>query len=131
MKADPMAHHTIKNGYDQLVTRLNRAPQGAPPSVLLNRILAMLMNEKEAGLLGLLPIRPFTAERAARTWKMPVREARLILDQLAGRALLVDIEEGAALLDAFMASDAERREVELLDRWVELEGGWDEDEALL
>ena len=57
-----MAHRTVKSGYDQLVTRLNRAPQGAPPSELLNRILAMLMNEREAGLLALLPIKPFTAE---------------------------------------------------------------------
>jgi len=87
-----MAHRTIKNSYDQLVTRLNKAPQGAPPSALLNRILAMLMNEKEAGLLALLPIRPFTAGKAARIWKMPLAEARRILNELAGRALLVDIE---------------------------------------
>ena len=41
-----MAHRTAKSGYDNLVERLNRAPQGAPPSRLLNRILAMLMNDK-------------------------------------------------------------------------------------
>ena len=87
-----MAHRTVKSGYDQLVTRLNRAPQGAPPSELLNRILAMLMNEREAGLLALLPIKPFTAEKAARYWKMPLAEAQAILEELAGRALLVDIE---------------------------------------
>jgi Pyruvate/2-oxoacid:ferredoxin oxidoreductase delta subunit len=87
-----MAHRTVKTGYDQLVTRLNRSPQGAPPSVLLNRILAMLMNEKEAGLLALLPIRPFTAAQAARTWKLPPAAARNILEELAERALLVDIE---------------------------------------
>ncbi len=87
-----MAHRTVKNRYDQLVTRLNRAPQGAPPSELLNRILALLMSEKEAGLLALLPIKPFTAEKAARNWKMPLAEARGILAELAGRALLVDIE---------------------------------------
>jgi len=87
-----MAHRTVKSGYDELVARLNRAPQGAPPSALLNRILAMMMNEREAGLLALLPIKPFTAARAARIWKMPVTEARHILEALAGRALLVDIE---------------------------------------
>ena len=87
-----MAHRTVKTGYDDLVTRLNRAPQGAPPSELLNRILAMLMNEREAGLLALLPIKPFTAEKAARFWKMPLAEARVILEEMAGRALLVDIE---------------------------------------
>jgi ferredoxin len=59
---------------------------------LLNRILAMLMNEREAGLLALLPIKPFTAEKAARYWKMPLIEAQVVLEELAGRALLVDIE---------------------------------------
>ncbi len=87
-----MAHRTVKKGYDQLVTRLNKAPQGAPPSALLNRILAILMNEKEAGLLAQLPIKPFTAEVAARAWKLPLTESRNILDELASRALLVDVQ---------------------------------------
>jgi Na+-translocating ferredoxin:NAD+ oxidoreductase RNF subunit RnfB len=88
-----MAHHTIKSSYDALVTRLNKLPQGAPPSKHLNNILALLMDEREAGLLSLLPIRPFTAEKAARAWKMPLAEARVVLDELAGRALLVDVEQ--------------------------------------
>ncbi|MEN8006971.1 MAG: 4Fe-4S dicluster domain-containing protein [Candidatus Krumholzibacteriota bacterium] len=87
-----MAHRTVKSGYDQLVDRLNRFPQGAPPSRLLNRILALLMNEREASLLSLLPIKPFTAEKAAKAWKLPPARARAILEELAGRALLVDIE---------------------------------------
>jgi len=87
-----MAHHTVKNGYSELVARLNKVPQGAPASELLNKILAMLMNEKEAGLVALLPIKPFTAEVAAKAWKMPLVDARLILDELASRALLVDVE---------------------------------------
>jgi len=87
-----MAHRTVKTGYDELVTRLNRAPQGAPPSELLNRILAMLMDEKEAGLLALLPIKPFTADTAARVWKVSPAEAQGILEKLARRALLVDVE---------------------------------------
>ncbi|MBU2503192.1 4Fe-4S dicluster domain-containing protein [bacterium] len=88
-----MAHRTVKSGYDSFVERLNKAPQGAPPSHLLNRILAMLMSEREAGLLALLPIKPFRAAQAARAWKLPEAEARTILDTLAGRALLVDIEK--------------------------------------
>jgi len=39
-----------------------------------------------------LPIKPFTVERAAGIWKVPVAEAEKILRQLAGRALLVDIK---------------------------------------
>ncbi|MCP4574092.1 MAG: 4Fe-4S dicluster domain-containing protein [bacterium] len=87
-----MAHRTVKAGYVQLVDRLNRAPQGAPPSPLLDRILGMLMNEREAGLLSLMPIKPFTARKAARIWQIPEAEARNICEELAGRALLVDIE---------------------------------------
>lgn len=89
-----MAHRTVRSGYDRFVDRLNRAPQGAPPSLLLNRILAMLMSEREAGLLALLPIKPFDAARAARAWKLPEAEARTVLETLASRALLVDIRRG-------------------------------------
>ncbi|MFO7983446.1 MAG: hypothetical protein R6V08_08355, partial [Desulfuromonadales bacterium] len=38
-----------------------------------------------------LPIRPFTAEQAARNWKMDVGEAQILLQELAGRTLLVDM----------------------------------------
>ena len=65
-----MAHHTLKSGYPQLVDRLNRFPQGAPPSETLYKILAMLFSEREAGLVALLPIKPFTAEQASRVWKL-------------------------------------------------------------
>jgi len=87
-----MAHHTVKQGYLDLVERINRFPQGAPPSELLYQILEMLFSEREAELVSLLPIRPFTAERAAQAWKMPVDSARGVLDKLAGRAVLIDIE---------------------------------------
>ena len=39
-----MAHHTVRSGYRNLVERLNRFPQGAPPSELLYRILEMLFS---------------------------------------------------------------------------------------
>jgi len=87
-----MAHHTVKQAYLDLVERINRFPQGAPPSELLHRILEILFSEREAELVSLLPIRPFTAERAAQVWKMPVDSARVVLDELASRAVLLDIE---------------------------------------
>lgn len=86
-----MAHHLRRSGYSQLVDRLNRFPQGAPPSPLLNNILKILFSEKEANLVSLLPIKPFTAEKAATIWKMSHGEAEKILQRLASRALLVDI----------------------------------------
>src|SRR5512146_2240504 len=75
-----MAHHVAKSGYAELVDRLNRFPQGAPPSDLLFAILKMLFSEREAELVSLLPVRPFTAETAARLWKMPPAEAQKALD---------------------------------------------------
>ncbi|MBW2247525.1 MAG: 4Fe-4S dicluster domain-containing protein [Deltaproteobacteria bacterium] len=88
-----MAHHTTKSGYVQLVDRLNRFPQGAPPSKLLYKILEMLFSEKEAKLVSLLPLRPFSAEKAAYVWKMDRVRTRKILDQLCGRAILLDIQQ--------------------------------------
>jgi ferredoxin len=87
-----MAHAAARTGYQELVKRLNKCPQGAPPSDLLYRILKMLMSEKEASLVALVPIRPFTASTAARAWKTSLPEAQKALDALAGRALLIDIE---------------------------------------
>ena len=88
-----MAHTTLKTSYSELADRLNRFPQGAPPSDLLFNILSMLFSEEEAGLVSLMPIRPFTANKAARIWKKSLAETRKILDELAGRAILVDIEQ--------------------------------------
>ena len=87
-----MAHHTARGAYHDLGDRLNAFPQGAPPSDLLYRILALLFSEREAELVARLPIRPFTAARAARIWRLPETNAAEILDTLAGRAVLLDYE---------------------------------------
>lgn len=86
-----MPHSTIKSGYSKLADRLNRYPQGAPPSELLFKILKMLFSEKEAKLVSLMPIKPFTTKKASRIWKMDLISTQNVLDELAGRAILVDI----------------------------------------
>jgi ferredoxin len=88
-----MAHHTLKSAYSQLADRLNRFPQGAPPTDLLFAILKMLFSEREAGLVASLPIKPFTAQRASEIWQTDLAEARTVLDKLADRGLLVDVED--------------------------------------
>ena len=88
-----MAHHTVKSAYAALTERLNRFPQGAPPSDLLRRILSILFTDREARLVSLRPIKPFTARKAADIWKIPLSEAQKTLDALAGRALLLDMED--------------------------------------
>jgi len=86
-----MAHRTVKSGYQSFTERLNRFPQGAPPSERLFDILKMLIDEREAALLAQIPMKPFTAEKAAKIWKMDVPAARRLLEALADRAMLVDI----------------------------------------
>lgn len=89
-----MAHnHTHGSPYSRLTERLNRFPQGAPASKLLFDILRILMTEKEAGLMAQLPIKPFRAKQAADIWRLSETEAQKVLDELAGRAILVDIEQ--------------------------------------
>ena len=88
-----MAHRTLSSGYSRLVERLNRYPQGAPASDTLYRILEMLFSEREAELVSLLPIKPFTAKTAADAWKMPESEARTVLEELSRRAILVDMDQ--------------------------------------
>jgi ferredoxin len=85
-----MAHQTLKTSYQTLVERLNHLPQGAPPSETLYAILKLLFSEREAGLVALLPVRPFTIPEAARRWKVSESEAQYTLEALASRALLID-----------------------------------------
>jgi ferredoxin len=88
-----MAHLNTRTGYEQLVERLNRFPQGAPPSDLLYAILKLLFSDKEAELVSRLPIKPFTVQTASRAWKKSIPEAQKVLDELSSRAILVDIEQ--------------------------------------
>lgn len=87
-----MAHFTLKSAYRDLVERLNRFPQGAPPSETLYRILRILVSEREAEILSHLPIKPFTALQASQILKMDLVQTLKVLDELARRAILVDVE---------------------------------------
>jgi len=93
-----MAHRTVKNSYSMLADRINKFPQGAPASPLLFSILKMLYSEKEAKLVSQLPIKPFKPGKAAKVWKMKESEATKILNTLATRALLVDIERNGEMI---------------------------------
>ncbi len=85
-----MAHLTSRSAYAQLSARLNLYPQGAPPSAALYRILELLFSAAEAALVAQVPIKPFTARKAAGIWKKSEIEARKALEALAGRGILVD-----------------------------------------
>ncbi len=87
-----MAHHVARSGYAALTDRLNRFPQGVTDSELLIKILRIIFHENEADLVSLLPIRPFTAVKAAAIWKLPLAETQNILNALADKAVLLDTE---------------------------------------
>jgi ferredoxin len=87
-----VAHQSLKSGYARLVDRINLFPQYAPPSSVLNEILKMLFSEQEAKRVSLLPIKPFTAEQAAHIWKIDLPDAQRVLDELASRAILLDVD---------------------------------------
>lgn len=87
-----MSHHSVKSAYRNLQERLNRFPQGAPPSATLYKILQILFSEDEAQLVAMLPIKPFSAADAAKIWKVSHSQARQTLEKLAGRAILVDAD---------------------------------------
>lgn len=92
-----MAHHNLQSAYGRLSDRINRFPQGAPAGEHLFKILKILFSEREAELVSLLPIKPFVASTASKIWKMSEKDARLILDELASRAVLIDVEQNGQL----------------------------------
>lgn len=87
-----MSHIVGKSAYKSLEERLNRFPQGAPSSETLYKILETLFDEKEAELVAQLPIQGFTIEKAAKIWGIKPLEAENILNKLASRAILLDME---------------------------------------
>lgn len=85
-----MGHITSKNAYKSLEERINWFTQGAPASETFYKILQVLFSEKEAKVMAMLPVRPFTVKRAARIWNTSEAKAEKVLDQLCEKALLVD-----------------------------------------
>jgi len=88
-----MAHLAARDGYRRLADRLNRFPQGAPPSERLYRILEILFSPKEAEFVARLPLKPFRTSTAAKAWGVPLAEASRVLEGLASRAILLDLEQ--------------------------------------
>jgi ferredoxin len=87
-----VSHHTARESYLKLSERINRFPQGAPPTELLFRILEVLFTPQEAELVAQLPIKPFTVAVAARIWKKTEGETQTILENLASRGMMLDTD---------------------------------------
>ena len=87
-----LSHISNKEAYKSLEERINRFPQGAPPSKTLHKILNLLFTEKEAQLVAQLPIKPFNIKTASKIWKLSLLETESLLDKLANKAILLDID---------------------------------------
>ena len=85
-----MGHITSRNHYENLVARLNRFPQGAPPSETLYKLLSVLFSEEEAQFVSVLPVQAFTAQTASKRSGKTVGECETLLEGLASRAILLD-----------------------------------------
>lgn len=85
-----MGHLASKDAYKNLTDRINWFTQGAPVSETLYKILQVLYTEDEAKRVALLPVRPFTAKKAAKIWDVSEAEAEKYLLHLCEKALLVD-----------------------------------------
>ncbi len=112
--------HINSNSYYTLQRRLDQAPQGAPASETLIKILEILLARDEAQLVSVLPINLFTLEEASRLWKKSNQEARVILDVLADKGILFDFAAGgtqAYLLAPTMAGFFEFSLMRLDDRF--------------
>ncbi len=68
--------------------------QGAPESETLYKILEILFTKEEAEFVSKLPIRFFTIQEAALRIQKSEDETRKILDTLADKGILLDIERG-------------------------------------
>lgn len=86
-----MAHLTSKS-YFNLQKRLDKAPQGAPSSESLFKILEILFDKNEAELVSVLPINFFTLEDASRCWNKSIKESKLFLDKLADKGIIFDFK---------------------------------------
>lgn len=87
-----MSHIVGKDAYKSLEERLNKFPQGAPPSETLYKILSMMFTEEEAALVAKLPIKSFNIKDASRIWKLDKVTTAKILENLASKALILDLE---------------------------------------
>ena len=79
-----MGHITSKDAYKNLEERINWFTDS------LYKILQVLYTEREAKWVAKLPIRPFTAKKAAKIWNTSEGKAESFLAHLCEKALLVD-----------------------------------------
>ena len=84
--------HIAQDNYRSLQKRLEAFAQGAPESEALYKILEIIFSSEEAELVSKLPIRPFTIKKASKRWEKDQEETEKILNSLADKGVILDIE---------------------------------------
>ena len=86
-----MGHITLKQ-YEKLRNRLDKSPVGAPHHRALYDILAHVFTSEEADMACKMPMGFASTRRLARIAGMPEDKAQSLLEGMAGRGLVFDLE---------------------------------------
>lgn len=86
-----MGHITSKS-FKNLQARLDKNAQGVPESEVLQEILKILFTDEEAVAVSKLPIRFFDIKEASKKFKKTEVETEKILNRLADKGILLDVE---------------------------------------
>ncbi len=82
--------HLNRNSYRKLSERLEQYVPGAFVSATLERILEHLVDEEEARLCSLMPLRKVPAEHMAKVWDQSLERAQATLQRLGGKGVVVE-----------------------------------------
>ncbi|MFH1537464.1 MAG: 4Fe-4S binding protein [bacterium] len=96
--------HLAGGVYHQLQHRLDRYPVGAPESKELYEILRILYSEEEAALAARMPMAPKTLKELIRVTRLEPVLLKIMLEGMAGKGLVMDIEHPATGETYYMLS---------------------------
>jgi len=82
--------HLNRNGHRKLAERLEQYVPGAFVSETLERILAQLVDEEQARLCSLMPLRKVTAAHMAEVWGLDTERARAVLESRGSKGGVVE-----------------------------------------
>ncbi len=89
-----MGHHGAKDNLVPLIDRLNQYPIGLFDNEKLRQILAHLFSEEEAYVASRFPLQESTINELVRATKIDKNELQLILERMANKGLVMDLQYG-------------------------------------
>ena len=92
--------HLNQRSYSRLAGRLGQYVPGAFVSETLVEILKHLVDEEEARLCSLMPLRTAPVEKLARIWGMDVEQAQETLERLGDKGVVFSFAENSGMVYA-------------------------------